>query len=52
MSMEYISIYLCLLKLRSLMSYNFKWRSLLPHWLNMFLGILFFLMQRKKTSIY
>ena len=45
MSVENISIYLCVLNFLSSVSYSFQCSSFLLHWLNSFLGILFFLMQ-------
>ena len=45
MNMVYDSTYLCLLQFFSSASYNFPSRGLLHSWLNIFLGILFFLKQ-------
>ena len=45
MSKEDISVYLWPLLFLSLMSYSFQYIGLSTSWLNLFLGILFFLMQ-------
>ena len=45
MSTDYLFIYFRLLQFLSLLSYSFKCIDLSPIWLNLFVGILFFLMQ-------
>ena len=45
MSPEKIFIYLCLLQCLSLISYSLQYTGLSPLWLNLSLGVLFFLTQ-------